>query len=190
MLLLFVNRRHVAALFSQLLLLATLLLADGWVLVLVSREIGLYAALAAQGAVALAAAIVLGNSIHHRIRIIRSEARRGIFRPFRYARLAAVITAGVLLVLPGFVSDFLGLLLYYPPGRFIFSAIFLRCHREVLPAVHEYVTLAAFSSDGSKPAGGPPEAAAPEAAGEPPGDPPERFRDGAPPCDPPPGTPQ
>ncbi|TVR71780.1 MAG: FxsA family protein [Spirochaetaceae bacterium] len=146
-LVLFTSRKHLATFFSNLLLLAIVVLADGWILVNVARRIGVYAALALEGAVALAAVIILGNSINHRIRVIREEARAGFFRPARYARLASVVTAAILLILPGFASDVLGLLIYYPPGRLLFSAFFLRRHRETLPVVYEYLKLSIFSDE-------------------------------------------
>lgn len=147
-LVLFTSRRHLAAFLSNLLILGIIILADGLVLVHVARRTGVYAALALEGAVAIVAIIVLGNSINHRIRIIRQEARLGVFRPHRYARLASVVIAAILLVLPGFAGDILGLLIYYPPGRFVFSAIFLRRHGEALPRVYEYLKLSIFSDDG------------------------------------------
>lgn len=158
-LVLFTNRKHLATFFSNLLLLAIVLIADGWILVNVARRTGVYAALALEGAVAIAALVILGNSINHRIRIIRDEARAGFFRPQRYARLASVVTAAILLILPGFAGDILGLLIYYPPGRLLFSAYFLRRHREILPVVYEYLKLSIFSDEseaGGAPGGGVP----------------------------------
>lgn len=149
----FTSRRQLAAFFSNLLFLAVIVLADGWVLIQVARPLGIYAALALHGSVAIFAIIILGNSINHRIKDIRSDARSGFFRPHRYARLAAVVIATVLLILPGFVSDGIGLLIYYPPGRIIFSWLFLRRYRESLFEVYEYLTLAVFSDDDELPAG-------------------------------------
>lgn len=152
-LVLFTSRKHVAAFFSNLLLLAIIVLVDGLILVSVARRIGVYAALALEGAVAVVVVVILGNSINHRIRTIREEARAGFFRPHRYARLASVLTAAILLILPGFASDILGLLIYYPPGRFLFSALFLRRHRDILPMVYEYLKLSIFSDGEAEPVG-------------------------------------
>lgn len=146
-LVLFTSRRYLATFVSNLLVLAIIVLADGYILVNIARETGVYAALALEGAVAILAVIVLGNSINHRIATIREEARAGFFRPHRYARLASVVVAAVLLVLPGFASDVLGLLVYYPPGRLFFSYLFLRRHGDTLPVVYEYLKLSIFSED-------------------------------------------
>ncbi len=161
-LVLFTSRRHLARFFSNLLLLAIILLADGWILVNVARRTGVYAALAIEGAVAVVAMIVLGNSINHRLRIIREEARSGWFNPQRYARLAAVVTAMILLVLPGFAGDLLGLLIYYPPGRLLFSWVFLKRHRDTLPQVYEYLKISIFSDDAEEPGDAPAAAEVPE----------------------------
>ncbi len=143
----FTNREQLAFLFADMLVLAMLMLVDGWILVLVSRRIGVFASLAAHGAVAIVAAVVLGNSIHHQLSRIRREAREGRFRPRHYARLLAVVIAAILLIIPGSASGALGLILYLPPGRHIFGWLFVRRYRDTLAVVYEYFKLGVFSDD-------------------------------------------
>lgn len=152
----FTSRDHLATLFSDLLLFSLLLLADGWVLVMTSRHVGVFASLAWHGSVAIGAAIILGNSIHHHLRRIHREARTGEFRPRHYGRLLAIVIGAVLLVIPGFVSDALGLVLYLPPGRHLFGWIISATHRETLHTVYEYFKLAVFSDDREGYHGAPP----------------------------------
>lgn len=149
---LFTSRRHLAQFFSDILLLGLAMLADGWILVRVAREVGVYLALALEAAVALAAVIVVGSTIHHHLQRLHRSAQEGSFRPKQYALLAAYVVAGVLLVLPGFVTDIIGLLIYTPPGRPVFVALFLRRNRERIPVVYEYFKLKVYS-DGNGPEG-------------------------------------
>ena len=144
---LFTNRRHLARTLSHLLVLGLVMLADGWVLVRVARRSGVYLALALEAAVAVVAVIIVGSTIVRQIGVLRTDAFEGQYRPREFARLAAVVTAAVLLVLPGFVSDAVGMMLYLPPGRQLFMTGFVLRNRDELPTVYEYLKLAVFSDD-------------------------------------------
>jgi len=123
-------------------------MADGWLLVRISRAVGVYFALALEGTVAVVAVLVVGSTIHHQIQRLQRAARQGDFQPKQFALLAAYVVAGVLLVLPGFATDAAGLLIYIPPGRTLFVALFVRRNRERLPVVYEYFKLSVYA-DGS-----------------------------------------
>ncbi len=146
-LVLFTSRRHLVRFFSDVLALGLVMLLDGWLLVRLARQSGVYLALATEGIVAIAAIVIVGSSIGKQIRQLRNEARSGAYRPSGYAELAALVAAATLLVLPGFASDAIGILLYLPPGRQVCAAVFVRRHRERLPVVYEYLKLSVFSSD-------------------------------------------
>jgi UPF0716 protein FxsA len=128
------------------------MLADGWILVRLAREVGVYLALALEGTVALVAVVVVGSTIHHQLQHLRRSAHLGDFRPKQYGLLAAYIVAGVLLVLPGFATDIIGLLVYIPPGRNVFVTLFVRRNKDRIPVVYEYFKLNVYS-DGSEPTG-------------------------------------
>ena len=140
------HRSRLTRLFSLLSGLCILILADGLLLVWLARSCGVYLALAIEGGVTLVAAIVLGSTANTLIRKIRDDARTGTCRPERYARLAAVITAGILLFIPGFVTDIIKLVIYLPPGRFIFTALFKRRNETSVNGAYEYLKLELFSS--------------------------------------------
>lgn len=142
-----IDRTNLFRLFSNLLGLSTVMLIDGWILVRVARRSGVYLALAIEGLVALVALIVIGSSIHRHLERLRANARDGRFVPAEYARLVTIVLAGILLVLPGFASDAIGLLFYLPPFRGIFVWIVLALLRERLPAVDEHLKLQLFSHD-------------------------------------------
>ena len=151
-LVLFTSRRHLVRFFSDVLALGLVFLIDGWLLVRLARRSGVYLALALEGIVAIAAMVIVGSSISKQIQQLRNEARDGAYRPAGYAELATLVVAATLLLLPGFASDALGILLYLPPGRQVCAAIFVRRHRERLPVVYEYLKLSVFSSGDGSPA--------------------------------------
>lgn len=158
-LVLFTSRRHLARFLSDVLTLGLVMLIDGWFLVRLARLYGVYLALALEGIVAIAAIVIVGSSISKQIRHLRTDARDGTYRPSGYAELATLVVAATLMVLPGFASDAIGVLLYLPPGRQVCRALFERRHRERLPVVYEYLKLSVFSSDDGAPDG---ESARPE----------------------------
>jgi UPF0716 protein FxsA len=126
------------------------MLADGLLLVRLARTTGVYFALALEGGVTIVAALILGGTIHTLIKKIRDDARIGSVVPRRYGRLAAVVSAAILLVLPGFVTDLAGLILFLPPGRYVYSALFIRLNKEAIPGIYEYLKLELFSHDESR----------------------------------------
>ncbi len=140
------HRSRLIRFFSLLTGISILILADGLLLVRLARIRGVYFALALEGLVTIAAAIVLGSTINNLIRKIRSDAQRGSCIPRRYAHLAAVVTAGVLLFIPGFITDLVGLAIYLPPGRFFFTAFFQRRNISSVAKAYEYLTLEISSS--------------------------------------------
>ncbi|MDA3951907.1 MAG: FxsA family protein [Spirochaeta sp.] len=142
----FTHRSQLIRSFSLLTGLSTLVLADGFVLIRLARLSGAYLALALEGAVTLVAVVIVGSTVNGLIRTIRLDAGTGTYRPLRYARLAGAVIAGVLLVVPGFITDIVGLLLYLPPGRHLFAALFVRRHAAGLHRVHEYLTMEIFST--------------------------------------------
>jgi len=153
---LFTRRSYLVRSFSIMTGLAILMLADGLLLVRLARQTGVYLALALEGGVTIVAAVILGGTIHTLIRKIRDDALNGSVVPRRYGRLAAVVSAAVLLVLPGFVTDAAGLLLFLPPGRYIYSALFIRLNRDAIPGIYEYLKLELFSPDESHGSDAPP----------------------------------
>lgn len=123
------------------------MLADGLLLVRLARTSGVYLALALEASVAVAAMVVVGSTISRHIRRLRAEAHAGRYNPYRYALLATCIAAGVLMVIPGFVSDIVGLAIYLPPGRHLAAWILHRRNREGFGLAYEYLKLRIFSVD-------------------------------------------
>lgn len=123
------------------------MLLDGWILVRVARSNGVYLALALEGVTAIFALVVIGSSIHRHLDRLYEEARKGRYVPTSYARLLTLVIGGILMVLPGFASDGIGLIFYLPPTRRICMWFALRVIRNRLPEVDEHLKLQLFSSD-------------------------------------------
>ncbi len=123
------------------------MLVDGWILVRVARQIGVYLALAIEATTAIAALVIVGSSINRHLARIHKNALNGRFDPHAYARFFTIVIAGVMLVVPGFASDLIGLVMYLPPTRRLFVAIAARILGARLPVLDEHLKLQLFSGD-------------------------------------------
>jgi UPF0716 protein FxsA len=142
-----VDRTNLFRFFSNLLGLSVLLLVDGWILIRVARHFGIYLALALEAIPALAAFIIVGGSIHRHLVGIAGNVREGRYDPNAYGTLFTGIAAGVLLVLPGFATDALGLLLYVVPSRFLFVRLIVARLGDQLSVIDEHVKLMLAEDD-------------------------------------------
>lgn len=142
------DRTNLFRLFSNLLGLSLVMLADGWILVRLSRHLGVYLALALEAITAVFALVVIGSSIHRHLQRLYDTARLGRYDPRDYVRCITLVIGGVLLVLPGFAGDAIGLFFYLPPFRGVAMWVLLRLLRDRLPEVDEHLKLQLFSGDG------------------------------------------
>ena len=112
----------------RLFLLPLLLL--GWPLaeiagfVLVGRAVGLWGTLGLVIGTGLLGAILMRSQGMHLLRQISKEGREGRMPGRALVDGAMIVVAGVLLLLPGFLTDLIGILLFIPGVRgMIWSAI-------------------------------------------------------------------
>lgn len=136
--------------FLSLILLAGLvLLFDGWLLVRLSRDIGVYAALAIEASTALVAVVVVGGSINRISRHLRRSARLGDPQPRRLADVVVLFVAACLLAAPGFATDAVGMVLYMYPGRRAAAWVTGRLSRAFLATAWEHITLEVSAATGA-----------------------------------------
>ncbi|MFP4374807.1 MAG: FxsA family protein [Spirochaetaceae bacterium] len=131
----------VSRLFLALLLLSILGIADGYILLTLGEHYGKYLVLAATASTGLAALFFLVNSAGDTLARIRREVSADIYPGREYARLAGLIVAGVLLLLPGFFTDALGLVVYLPPIRRLTGHALTARHGTFLREAYEYLKI-------------------------------------------------
>ncbi len=102
---------------TLVLLLIVAPLVELAVFVQVSQWIGLLNALAFLILVSLVGVLIVRHQGLGVIRRVRDQARAGNLPAAELVDGLLIFIAGVLLILPGFVSDFVGLLLLLPPTR-------------------------------------------------------------------------
>ena len=125
----------------QGLLASLVLLADGYVLVLVSRHLGVYLLLAILASTGLLGAGFVLAAYRTTLARMWKRVGSGAYPRGELRRVIPLLAAGALLVVPGFVSDAIGLLLLVGPIGWVLGALVERRNRERFRELYEYLRL-------------------------------------------------
>jgi UPF0716 protein FxsA len=136
-----VRIEKVSALLFLLLCASLPMLADAYVLVLLSRQMGIYLLLAIEAATGLIAVIGILSSYRNSLTRIRSAVRESIDPVAEYRWISCLWAAAVLLAVPGFVTDVLGLAVLVPPLRWAAGSWIVAAARAGFDEVTEYLKL-------------------------------------------------
>jgi UPF0716 protein FxsA len=120
---------------------ALLLLADAYVLVLVSRRMGIYLLLAVVASTGLIAIITVTGAYRAELDTMWRIVHEGHYPRREFRRIVPLLAGAVLLVVPGFVSDGVGLLLIVRPVGWLLGAAVERRHRRRFQELYEYLRL-------------------------------------------------
>lgn len=131
----------VSRLFLLLLLLSIPGIADGYVLLSLGEHYAKYAVLAAVAITGFLAVLFVLNSAAGTIATIRRRIADGEYPGREYAQLAGLLLAGVLLLIPGFFTDAVGLLCYLPPLRRLVGMAITARHASFLREAYEYLKI-------------------------------------------------
>ena len=140
------RRDSILKFFFLQMLIAILLLGDGYVLVIVAADRGVFITLAIAGATALPALFVVLNSVDAILLRIRHRVREGENPYWEYTSLFGVLLSGFLWLIPGFFTDFLGLLCFVCPIRHAVGWLLAQRLAPQLKQVYEYLKLDEFRS--------------------------------------------
>jgi UPF0716 protein FxsA len=124
-----------------LLLVSLIMLVDGYVLIVISRTLGIYLLLAIEAATGLIGVLFIIGSYRHGLDRMREAVRAGRYPGREFRWLACLIVSALCLIMPGFVSDALGILVVVPPLRWVVGYAALRAGRGGLDELYEYLKL-------------------------------------------------
>lgn len=127
--------------FFLIMLAGLVIIGESAVLVFAAGRFGAYPVLAALTGTALLGLMLAAPCVFRLLGRIRREITWGNYPEHDIQRLLGVITAGVLMLIPGFVTDLLGLIIYLgglrrPVGRLVA----MRSRNRLLEA-YEYLKL-------------------------------------------------
>lgn len=126
---------------SLSLVAALLMLADGYVLILLSRILGIYLLLALTASTGLLGLLAVAGSYRSEVRELYAAVSDGRYPARQFRRMIPILAGAVLLVVPGFVTDGVGVLLLIRPVGWLFGALVERRLRHRLQQLYEYVRL-------------------------------------------------
>ncbi len=140
------ERDSVVKLLFILLLCSLLVLADAFVLYLAARLFGIFLVLAVEAGFSLIASFVVIDAMRHLIGRIRASVREGSY-PLRLFRTAVgCLVGGILLVLPGFASSALGIVVSLPGIRYLAGRLMTGRSGVELSKVYEVLKLREFET--------------------------------------------
>jgi UPF0716 protein FxsA len=118
------------------------MLGDGFLLVVAAQRYGVYRTLGIVASVGLAGMLVALGAIDATLVKLKDKVSRGVYPRREFAQLAALIVAGVFVIIPGFLTDAVAALLYLPPFRGLIGALIVRPLRHRLKDAYEHLKLA------------------------------------------------
>ncbi|HAK46837.1 MAG TPA: hypothetical protein DCO79_13080 [Spirochaeta sp.] len=124
-----------------LLALSLVVLGEFFIIDLISGFWGLYFTLALASATGLAGVFLSYREITARINLIKEEVTEGQFSEKDMVQLAGAIVTALLLLLPGFMSDFFGAIGFFPVVRMGYGRLATFKMTPKLNEIYEYMRL-------------------------------------------------
>lgn len=131
----------VSRLFAAGLAIGLLILIDSYLLLLAARRSGTYLLLAASASMSLAGALLAYRSYRLQLEKVWDRIRSGAYPRLEYARLLALLVGGGFLILPGFGSDMVGLVIMLTPLRRLVGTLLEKILRSRLKTLYEFLRL-------------------------------------------------
>ncbi len=144
MVLRFFDRDFVVKLLLLLLLSSLVLLAEAFLLQYVGDHFGEYLSLAVAASTGLFGLIIALREFRVHLEQLRRKAKAGLYPSSEFASLAGVLIGACLLLLPGFITDLAGLVLFLPPARNGVGNIVARKLAVSFKEIYEYLKLYDF----------------------------------------------
>lgn len=138
------ERDFIVKLLFAILLSSLLILADGFVLYLLARLLGVFLVLAAEATLSLLATFVVIDATRRLLDRMRAQIREGVYPLKLFRATAGCLFGGILLILPGLFSSAVGLLLVIPGMRYLTGTLLTSHLGAELPKVYEFLKLSAF----------------------------------------------
>lgn len=117
---------RIARLYSVALITSVILLADGLALLSIARRIGTYTSLACVAATGLIGALAATNAYRASERRMEKLIAVGTCPSREFENVLVTVFGTLLLIIPGLVTDAVGLLAVLPPGRWLLRLIVRR----------------------------------------------------------------
>lgn len=137
----FFNREFIIKVLFLFLLYSLVPLAEIYILLYLGGHIGNYFTLALAASTGLFGMLIVLREFQANLKLLRRKIKYGDYPRLEFMSLAGVIIGGILLLTPGFVTDFIGFLLFMPLFRNWVGKIVTKRMESNLKEIYEYLTL-------------------------------------------------
>ncbi|MBA7673709.1 hypothetical protein ES703_81912 [subsurface metagenome] len=137
----FFDRSFIVKLLMLALLYSLVPLAEIFLLIYLGGVIGNYLTLALAASTGLVGLLIALKEFQKYLSTLKQKIKQGIYPGNEFIALAGILAGAILLLSPGFITDFLGLLLLFPPIRSAVGRLFINQTRASLKELYEYLKL-------------------------------------------------
>ncbi|HEC62209.1 MAG TPA: FxsA family protein [bacterium] len=141
LLLRFFDKTFVTRLLMLALLYSLVPLAEIFLLIYLGDLLGTYLILALTASTGLIGLLIALNSFQRNLKILKQKIKDGQYPGEEFVTLTGVIAGGLLLLTPGFITDFLGFLLFVPAVRNGLGRLFIQKTQTSMKELYEYLKL-------------------------------------------------
>ncbi len=137
----FLDREFLFRLLFALLLYSIVPLSEIFLFLWLGELVGNYLILAIAAVVGLGGVLIAMREIQTTLECLRARIRRNEYPGREFMDLAGILVGGLLLLTPGFITDFVGFLLFLPFFRRAVGGAITRRLDRSLREVYEYLRL-------------------------------------------------
>jgi UPF0716 protein FxsA len=135
------EKRFVIKLLLLSLLYTLLPLSEIFLIIYMSDFFGQYLLLALAASTGLFGVLIALVQVNKILSSLKEKIKEGEYPGQEFINLAGILTGGVLLITPGFITDFIGLLMFIPPIRNNIGSLITKKLDKQLKEIHEYLKL-------------------------------------------------
>ncbi len=121
--------------------LSLVVLGEIFIIQFISGFLGVYFTLAVAALTGIIGLFLSYNEISSRIKLIREGVSEGVYSEKDMVQLAGALFGGLLLLLPGFITDFIGAISFFPVIRMLYGRLITRNISSKLSEAYEYLRL-------------------------------------------------
>ncbi len=137
----FLEKDFLAKVFLLVLLYSLLPLSEVVLILYLGGVVGKYLTLACAASTGLVGVILAVSQFKSVLKRLEQKIKRGLYPGKEFMSIMGIFAGGILLLTPGFITDFLGLLLFMPFFRLAVGGFITRRMEKQLKEVYEYLRL-------------------------------------------------
>ena len=137
----FFERDFITRLLFLMLLYSLLPLSEIVLLLFIGDHLGKYFTLTCAASTGFLGVLVALSQLRGATNSLRQKVRQGVYPGAEFISIAGVLVGGLLLLTPGFITDVMGLLLFFPGLRDVIGRLITRKMEKELKELYEYLQL-------------------------------------------------